>query len=251
MEINLMGKTALVTGGATGLGRAIALALAHASADVAITHLSHDDDVTPQIRSLGRQGFAYHLDATSSAAVNRVVAQAAEALGGHIDILVNNAGSLVGRVPLAEMTDEHWHRTLDVNVSSTFYCVRAVLPYMNRGWGRIVNMSSLAGRDGGGTGAVAYGAAKAAILGLTRGLAKEVASRGITVNAVAPGFIPGTAFHDTFTPLEAQQAIVSSLPVKRAGTPEEVAFAVLYYCSDLAGFVTGAVTEINGGAWFV
>lgn len=251
MDINLQGKTALVTGGATGLGRAIALALATSGADVAITHLTHDDDLTPVIRAQGRRAFAYRLDATDSAAVNRVVAQAAEALGGHIDILVNNAGSLVARVPVAEMTDDYWRRVMDVNVTSTFYCTRAVLPYMKRGWGRIINMSSLAGRNGGGPGAVAYGAAKAAILGFTRGLAKEVAARGITVNAVAPGFIPGTPFHDAFTPPEVQKSMAASLPVGRPGTPEEVAFAVLYYCSDLAGFVTGAVTEINGGVWFV
>lgn len=251
MNIVLTDKTALVTGGASGLGRAIALALARAGADVAITHWTHDDNVSAQIRALGRQSFAYRLDVTDSAAVQQVFGQAAAALGGHIDILVNNAGHLVARVPIAEMSDEHWHRVMDINVSSTFYCSRAVLPYMHRGWGRIINMSSVAARNGGGAGAVAYSAAKAAILGFTRGLAKELAPRGITVNAIAPGFITDTPFHETFSSPAMQQAMIDSTLVKRAGTPDEVAFAVLYYCSDLSGFITGAVTEINGGAWFV
>jgi 3-oxoacyl-[acyl-carrier protein] reductase len=138
-----------------------------------------------------------------------------------------------------------------VNLSSAFYCARAALPFMNTGWGRIVQMSSLAGRNGGGTGAVAYGAAKAGLFGFTRGLAKEVAAQGITVNAVAPGLILDTPFHEKFTPPESQQATIASLPVKRAGLPDDVAGAVLFLVSDMAGFITGEVTEINGGAWFV
>jgi 3-oxoacyl-[acyl-carrier protein] reductase len=252
MEINLAGKTALVTGGNTGIGRAIALALAQAGADVAVTYYSNASEQTASdIRALGRKSAALRLDATVSVDVNRVMPQLANALGGHIDILINNAGFMVGRVPVAEMTDEHWHRVIDVNLSSAFYCARAVLPFMHTGWGRIINNASLAGRNGGGPGAVAYGAAKAGLLGLTRGLAKELAPKGITVNAVAPGLILGTPFHENFNTEAGRQAAIAGIPLKRPGMPNDVAGAVLFLASDLAGFITGEVTEINGGAWFV
>jgi 3-oxoacyl-[acyl-carrier protein] reductase len=249
--ISLAGKTALVTGGNTGIGRAIALELARYGADVAITsYTNQSGETSAAIRALGRKTVQLRLDATSSDDVTQVVAQAAEALGGRIDILVNNAGHLIARVPVAEMDDTHWHKVIDVNLSSAFYCSRAVLPFMGGGWGRIVNVSSLAARNGGGPGAVAYSAAKAGLLGLTRGLAKELAPRGITVNAVAPGLILGTPFHDTFSTEEGKRATIAGIPLQRGGTPEEVAGAVLYLASDLAGFVSGEVIEINGGAWF-
>jgi 3-oxoacyl-[acyl-carrier protein] reductase len=251
MNINLSGKTALVTGGNTGIGRAIALVLAQAGADVALTYFSNPGEQTvAAIRALGRKSLALRMDATDSAVVNRVVPELAGALDGHIDILVNNAGHMVGRVPVAEMSDEHWHDVIDVNLSSAFYCSRAVLPYMRTGWGRIVNMSSLAARNGGGSGAAAYAAAKAGLLGLTRGLAKELAPQGITVNAVAPGLILETPFHETFNTKEGRQAAITAIPLKRGGMPDDVAGAVLFLVSDLANFITGEITEINGGAWF-
>ena len=251
MEINLSNKTALVTGGNVGIGRAIALALARCGADVAITFFENDQaETADEMRAMGRQAPRFHLDATNSAQVNQVFAQAARELGGHINILVNNAGHLVGRAPIASMSDEHWLKVINVNLTSCFYCCRAVLPYMNTGWGRIVNMSSLAARDGGGGGAVAYAASKGGVMTFTRGLAKEVASRGITVNAVAPGLILGTPFHATFTPESSQQATISRSPLARAGAPEDVANAVLYLASDLASFLTGATIDINGGLGF-
>jgi len=251
MNIDLTGKTALVTGGNTGLGRAIALALAQAGADVAVTYFSNPGEQTADaIRALGRKSLALRLDVTDSQEVNRIVPEVAGALGGHIDILVNNAGYLVGRVPIAEMSDEHWRRVIDVNLSSAFYCTKAVLPAMHTGWGRIVNMSSLAGRNGGSNGAAAYAAAKAGLLGLTRGLAKELAPRGITVNAVAPGLILETPFHVNFNTEEGRRAAIAAIPLRRGGAPDEVAGAVLFLVSDLASFITGEVTEINGGAWF-
>jgi len=253
MNIDLSGKTAIVTGGNIGIGGAVSLTLARAGADVAITYFTHSDEgkeVSKEIRAMGRKSPLLHLDATDSATVDKVFAQAADELGGHIDILVNNAGSLVGRVLVEEMSDEHWHRVIDVNLTSALYCTRAALPYMNTGWGRIVNVSSLAAHNGGGGGAVAYGAAKAGVIGFTRGLSKEVAPKGITVNAVAPGFILGTPFHATFTPPEKQKIVVSNIPLKRAGTPEDIANAILFLVSDMASFITGEVTDINGGSWF-
>jgi 3-oxoacyl-[acyl-carrier protein] reductase len=252
MQIDLTGKTALVTGGSVGIGKSIALALAECGAHVALTYLTHPEDgesVATEIRARGGTAHAYQLDATDSSMVDAAVRQAAIDLGGHIDILMNNAGHLVGRVKIDEMSDEHWHKVIDVNVTSAFYVTRSVLNYMQQG--RIVLNSSLAGRNGGSNGAVAYATAKAALFGMTRGLAKELAPRGITVNAVAPGFIIDTPFHETFTGVDNYQNIINTIPLKRAGVPNDVANAVLYFVSDMGAWVTGQVAEINGGAWFV
>ncbi|MCC2307461.1 SDR family NAD(P)-dependent oxidoreductase [Cellulomonas chengniuliangii] len=247
---NLEGRRALVTGAATGIGRATALALAQAGADIAFTHLTHDPaETVAGVEALGRRAIAYQLDARHSWDVDRVVVQAADELGGGIDILVNNAGGLGGRQLVTGMDDQHWHLVLDLNVSSVFYATRAVLPLMPDG-GRIITISSLAGQNGGGTGAVAYATAKAALDGFTRALARELGPRGITVNSVAPGFIGGTPFHATHTPEPAQRAAVEGTPLKRAGTPEDVAAAVVYLASEGAGFVSGAVLDVNGGAYF-
>jgi 3-oxoacyl-[acyl-carrier protein] reductase len=253
MEISLSGKTAFVTGGNIGIGRAVSLAFARCGADVALTYYSHQNEgekTAEAIKRMGRKAYAFQLDATDSSQVNQVVGRAAEALGGHIDILMNNAGHLVGRSTIADMTDEHWFHTINVNLTSTFFCTRAVLPFMSRGWGRIVNMSSLAARNGGGTGATAYAASKSAVIAFTYGLCKEVAGRGITVNAVAPGLILDTPFHETFNTDEGIKTAINSIPLKRGGTPEDVANTVLYFASELGSFITGEIAEINGGMYF-
>ncbi len=253
MEISLSGKTAVVTGGNIGIGRAVSLAFARCGADVALTYYSHQNEgekTAEAIKQMGRKAFAFQLDATDSSQVNQVVGRAAEALGGHIDILMNNAGHLVGRSSIVDMTDEHWFQTINVNLTSTFFCTRAVLPFMSRGWGRIINMSSLAARNGGGAGATAYAASKSAVIAFTYGLCKEVADRGITVNAVAPGLILDTPFHETFNTNEGIKAAINSIPLKRGGTPDDVANTVLYFASELGSFITGEIAEINGGMYF-
>ena len=253
MNIDLTGKTALVTGGNVGIGAGIAKKLGACGAAVAITCYSHVDEAKQTIRQMRGQGCRaemFHLDATDSQQVAEVVTKAAEYLDGKIDILVNNAGHLIARVNVAEMSDEHWHQVIDVNLSSAFYCTRETLKYMNGG-GRIVNMSSMAGRNGGGNGTAPYAASKAGVIGLTRGLAKELAPRNITVNALAPGFIIDTPFHETFTGKDKYAGIISGIPLQQAGMPDDVAGAVLYFVSDLGKWVTGQVAEINGGAWFV
>ncbi len=249
MQMDLSGRTALVTGGNVGIGKAVALAFAEHGADVALTYYQHDDNETvTAIENLGRRALALQLDATDSAAVDRAV-DAVAAEFGRIDILVANAGGLVGRVGLAAMTDEHWHNVLDVNLSSAMYTARAVARHMDRSWGRMILISSLAARNGGGPGTLAYSTAKAGQVGLTRFLARELAP-GVTVNGVAPGFISATPFHETFSAPKDQQAYIEATLVKRAGVPDDVAATVLFLASDLAGFITGEVVDVNGGAYF-
>ena len=244
MNTDLTGKTAVVTGGNTGIGRAIAVALARSGAGVVASYFNSDFEPFADEPISG-----VYLDATDSGQVQAVMAKAAAELGGQIDILINNAGSLLGRVITSEMSDAHFQRVMAVNFSSTFYCTRAVLPYMPDG-GRIVNLSSQAAHDGGGHGSVIYAAAKGAIISFTRGMAKELGPRNITVNALAPGFIANTAFHDTHTPPAVQEANVAKTPLQRAGTAADVANAALYLVSEMGAFVTGEVMEINGGLYF-
>lgn len=254
MSQDATGKRALVTGAGHGIGAAIALGLAEAGADV-VVHFGRSADgareVVGKIEGLGRKATAIGADLTVTAEAERLVAEAAGFLGG-LDILVCNAGHLVGRVPVAEMSDEHFDQVLDVNLTATFRTVRAAWPQLVAAGpaARVVTMSSLAAHNGGGPGTVAYAAAKSAIIGLTRGLAKELAPHGGTVNALAPGFIGNTSFHDTFTPPQAQQTIVSGVPLKRAGSATEVAGAVRWLVSEPAGYVTGSCVDIDGGAWF-
>lgn len=253
MQINLTGRRALVTGAGQGIGAAIALGLAQAGADVAVHYANSEDaarEVVAQIVALGRTAVAVQGDLTDSGQAARVVEAAASALGG-LDIVVNNAGNLVGRATIAEMTDEHWEKVLDVNASTGFYVTRAAIPYLSESAaGRIVMMASLAAENGGGAGSVAYAAAKAAVVGFTRALAKELAPSGVTVNALAPGFIGDTPFHNTFTPSSAQPGIIAGVPLGRAGTVGDVAGVTAFLASDLSSYVTGQVLDINGGLNF-
>ena len=250
MEQALTGRRALVTGGASGIGRAAALALARAGADVAITYLSHDPtDVVAEIKDEGRIAASFQVDARRSWDVDKAVSDAAGMLGGGIDILVNNVGGPVERRHVAAMDDAHWHGVLDLNLSSAFYVTRAALAVMPDG-GRIITVGAQAARSGGGTGMVAYSTAKAALEGFSRALARELGPRRITVNVVAPGFVAGTPLHAAHTPELAQRAAVAASPLNRAGAADDIAEAVVYLASDGAAFVTGTVLDINGGAHF-
>jgi 3-oxoacyl-[acyl-carrier protein] reductase len=252
-QINLTGRRALVTGGGAGIGAAIARALGAAGADVVVQYAHSKEgaqQVVTELVALGRRAVAIGADLTDPAAAAATVAEAVLHLGG-LDILVNNAGNLVGRATVADMSDEHWAQVMGVNVSSTFFVTRAAIPHLSKSpAGRVILMSSLASENGGGAGSVAYAAAKSAVIGFGRGLAKELAGDGVTVNALAPGFIGATAFHETFTPAAAQAGIVAGVPLKRAGTVGDVAGVAVFLASDLSSYVTGQVIDINGGMNF-
>jgi len=251
VDIDLTAQRAIVTGASTGIGRAIAIALAGAGADVAIHYGSsrkEADETARAVESHGRRAVLVQADFRDPTAAGTAVEAAVQALGAPIDILVNNAGSLVGRSAVEEMDAELWQEVIALNLSSVFFATKAALPYLGDG-ARIVNVSSVAARHGGGPGAFAYAAAKGGVMTLTRGLAKELASRNIRVNAIAPGVIE-TPFHDKFSTPEQLETFRKGIPLGRLGTSEECAGAVLYLVSPLASYVTGQSIDINGGQWF-
>ena len=251
MDIDLTAQRAIVTGASTGIGRAIAIALARAGADVAIHYGSsrkEADETARAVESHGRRAVLVQADFRDPTAAGTAVEAAVQALGAPIDILVNNAGSLVGRSAVEEMDAELWQEVIALNLSSVFFATKAALPYLGDG-ARIVNVSSVAARHGGGPGAFAYAAAKGGVMTLTRGLAKELVSRNIRVNAIAPGVIE-TPFHDKFSTAEQLETFRKGIPLGRLGTSEECAGAVLYLVSPLASYVTGQSIDINGGQWF-
>lgn len=241
---------ALVTGGGAGLGRACALTLGQRGARVAVHYMKSRDgaeEVVAALNDAGVEAQSFQGDLTKSADVTSLVAAVTKRFGA-IDILVNNAGDLIARTPLLEMSDEFFHAVMDVNLTSAFFVCRAVAPGMvARKRGTIINMSSLAGWNGGGPGAGAYATAKGAVVSLTKALAKELAPHGIRVNCVAPGLIGETAFHGRFTAPAAFEHAAKSVLLGRAGTPEEVATVVAFLASPDSSFLTGETIEINGG----
>ncbi|GAA4717797.1 3-oxoacyl-[acyl-carrier protein] reductase [Promicromonospora umidemergens] len=248
----LSGRAALVTGGGVGIGAAIARALAEAGASVVVTYRTHvpDDDVLAALGRGGGKPLAVQVDATSEPEVRRAVDAAVDHLG-RLDVLVNNVGGLVGRATLAELDLERWRTVLAVNLDSMFLFTHHAVNHLPRHEsGRVINVASLAGHTGGHPGALAYATAKAGVLGFTRALATELGPQGITANALAPGFIEATPFHDTFTTPESKARTVAGIPLGRPGRPDDVAGAVRWLASDDAAFVSGAVIDINGAQHF-
>ena len=242
-------KLAVVFGGGRDIGGAIAVELARRGARVAFSyHGSNPDEVIAAIATLGQKPYTQRVDALDMSAVRAFATSAAEQTGKKIAILVNVVGGLVARKRMEEMDDAFWDHVMTLNTKSIFAITQAALPLMIDG-GAIVNVSSQAGRDGGGAGGIAYAASKGALMSMTRGLAKELGSRRIRVNAVCPGLI-ATKFHDEFTKPEVRQRVAGMTPMGREGRAEEVANLVVYLASDAASFVNGANVDINGGILF-
>jgi 3-oxoacyl-[acyl-carrier protein] reductase len=225
--------------------------LASSGAKVALNYLNSRagaEETVAAIRAAGGVAEAFQADVTKPEQIEEMVSAVEASFGGRIDLLVNNAGHLVQRLANEEMTEELYTKVMDVNLKSAVFVSKFVIPGMKaKGRGSIVNVTSIAAHNGGGPGASIYAASKAAVLTYTKGLAKELAASGITVNGVSPGFIGQTAFHDTFTPDAARKATVQGIPLGREGTPEDVAGAVLFLVSELSSYLTGETIEINGG----
>jgi len=234
---SLEGKTALVTGASRGIGRAIASELAAAGAAVVVGYRSGKEEAESLAAELG--GRAIQADVSDAAEARRLVEEA-----GDLDILVNNAG-LTRDGLLMRMPDEDWRTVIETNLSGTFYtCRAAARGMMKKRAGSIVNLTSVVGIHG-NPGQTNYAASKAGIIGFTKSLAREMASRGVRANAIAPGYIQ-TALTDVL-PEEVQQLILGNTPLARLGTPEDVAGAVRFLCSDEASFITGEVLLVDGG----
>lgn len=242
-------KVALVTGASSGIGRASAIALAAQGAKVAVhyhSNLRGAEETAGCIRSQGGEAILTHGDAKDSAQVATIVDQTMRELGP-VDILVNNAGSLVERLRILELTEERWDEVIDLNLKSAYLFSRAVIPAMvERRGGVIINVASIAGRNGGGLGSIHYSTAKGGLITFTKSLAKELAPLGILVNGVAPGVIE-TPFHEQFSTPEMMQAYARNIPLGRAGQPREVGEVVAFLASNAASYLVGETIEINGG----
>jgi len=245
MAIPLTGKISLVTGGAQGIGQAIATTLAQEGSDVVVADLDANrcEETVARVQQLGRKAMAVSVNVGDWDQVKGMIDRVQKDWE-RIDILVNNAGITRDGL-LLRMKEEDWQSVLQVNLTGTFFCVKAVLPTMSRQRsGRIVNIASIVGAIG-NIGQANYAASKAAVIGLTKTVAREYASRNITVNAVAPGFIDTAMTQDLST--ETKEALLNQIPLKRLGQPSDIADAVSFLCSEKAGYITGHVLHVNGG----
>jgi 3-oxoacyl-[acyl-carrier protein] reductase len=247
--LDLTGKVALVTGASSGIGAATAILLADLGAPVAIGYHGNREgaeQVRSKIAAAGGKAIAVRADVTRADEIATLASTVTAQLGA-IDILINNAGSLMQRMRILEVKPETWDEIQDLNLKSAVLCSQAVAPSMiERKSGAIVNVSSIAGRNGGGPGASAYASAKGGLISFTKSLAKELAPHGVRVNAVSPGVID-TPFHERFSTREMMRNFVTAIPLGRVGTPIECAQVIAFLASEAASYVVGETIEVNGG----
>lgn len=247
----LKGKVAVVTGGSRDIGRAVAIKLAKEGAKVVVNYYNSEAgaiETVDEIKSLGQQAIAVKADVSNLDEIKELKEKTIEAFGSSIDILVNNAGGLFARKTLQEFDEAFYDLVMNVNFKSTVFVSQVFEPLMGKG-SAIINLSSLAARDGGGGGSALYASSKGAISTFTRAMAKELGPKGIRVNALCPGLI-GTKFHDDFTKDEVREKVAAGTPLRREGQANEIADLVAYLASDEASFVTGNNIDINGGLAF-
>lgn len=247
--MDLTGKVAIITGASSGIGHATALALANCGAVVAVNFHRNEigaELLRKQIVNDGGRAVTIQADVTASADVEALVLRTTEELGP-VDILVNNAGSLIERLRILELSEDRWDQVIDLNLKSAFLCCKAVAHSMiERKTGVIINLSSIAGRNGGALGSIHYSTAKGGVITFTKGLAKELAPFGIRVNAVSPGVID-TPYHEQFSTSEMMKGYVNAIPLGRVGKAEEVAKVIAFLASDAASYLAGETIEVNGG----
>jgi len=252
MNTKLEGKNILITAGAQGIGASITRHFIEAGAHVAIHYFSSRDtadELVTYAKEKGQKAIAINGDLTDEDQANVLIDKTIAALGS-LDVLINNAGSLVARKMLGDIDTAFWTKVMDINLTSMMFVTRAAAPYLaKKKYSSIVNLASLAGRKGGHPGSLAYSTSKGAILTFTRALSSELGSAGIRVNAVAPGLILGTSFHDTHTTKESAEETTAGIPIQRAGVAADVARAVLFLAAEYDGFITGATLDINGGVY--
>jgi 3-oxoacyl-[acyl-carrier protein] reductase len=247
--LDLTGRIALITGASSGIGAAAAELMAELGAQVAIGYHGNQkgaDQVRDRIASAGGKAITVRADVRRSDEIRAMVESVTKQLGP-IDILINNAGSLIQRMKIQELTEERWDEIMDLNLKSAMLCSQAVMAsMMGRKRGAIVNIVSIAGRNGGGPGAGAYATSKGGLTTFTKSLAKELAPHGVRVNAVSPGVID-TPFHEAFSTPEMLRNFVATIPLGRLGTALECATVIAFLASDAASFMVGETVEVNGG----